>query len=155
MAKHLSIKWDDEKDDALKTFVENNYDDWEIAEYFGLDCNYQIKKRRYQLGILRRPARGGHNVWSTEDIDYLRKTLHLTAQEVSQHLDKSKIAIEQKRSELGLKSTSRRRWQPWELQLMKEKYPARGAQYIAAKTGWYKSAIWAKACQLGLVREKR
>lgn len=151
MPKHF--KWDEERDDELRTLFTNAYSDDEIADYFGLEAIDSIVRRRLKLRLLRRGPHGS-TPWTKQQIKLLHETLHLSAEDAAQKTGKSINAIYAKRRELGLKSTYYKRWTPEQVQLLRELYPTYGSRLAAAKIKMPVKYVQVKAYNIGLRRER-
>ena len=148
----MYFQWTEERDDALKTLFENEYSDEEIADYFEIESTHIVQRRRLKLGLRRSSYRSGQPPWSEEELRLLEETKHMRADKAADVIGRSRHAVLNMRREKGVSSTFYKRWEPWQLDILRRNYEEQGAQYVAKETGVPLNKVWSKACTEGLRR---
>lgn len=150
----MAKRWTEEDIDALKVYFENDYDDEEIAEALGFTYVGTVSKKRRELKLFRRTR---ESIWDDRRLGTLLDPANRGRSNVEigmqLHLDPS--TVYKKRKELGLPTSTLRRWTQEEIQLLRDHYPAKGLAYVAKLVGREQKAVEYKAGVLGVRREGR
>ena len=101
MPRRSVIDWDDPRnDESLRTYWENGYADWEIADAMEVESYEAIRYRRRQLGLVKRR---GYYRWPHKDRVLLQDNLHLTNKELAELLGKTINSVIQYKKDKGMK----------------------------------------------------
>ncbi|WP_462319949.1 SANT/Myb-like DNA-binding domain-containing protein [Halochromatium sp.] len=141
--------WTPAEDIELKRLFHQGLSDNAIAKAMGRHSAEAIERRRWMLGLLRRRK----TLWTPQNLQALYDNQHLSSTQLSQKLKIHPTNIHKKRKELGLPTSTQRRWTADEIALLRQHYPTQGARYIANRTQWTPHDVQCKACALGIRRQ--
>ena len=147
------MRWSSDQIKALKTYFYHDYTDEEIADALGFDDVRVVIRKRLSLGMKRSELRGGHPIWAEVELELVRTRPDLRAEDLAKITGRSRMAVEAKRAELGIKSRYYTRWRPEELEVLMREYPPKGSRHVARLIGKTPRQVQTKASAYGLKRE--
>lgn len=147
-------------DDDIK-FINEHYKsmtDKEIAEALGkkLLSADSIKQKRLKLGIWKRPQSIGlARKWTLEEERFLAENFDkLTDVKLGKKVNRSRLAILQKRNRMKLIKPKERNWSRKEEQFLRENYLKMSDVELAKKLGRARTTVCSKRIRMNLLKSR-
>lgn len=144
------MKWTEELYDAVKTYFENGYSDWEIADALDLEDARQVRNARSKLGLKK-----SHGYkWTDAMIDELKSPefANKTNKELAAHFGVHATTVHRKRLKLGLQTSTQHMWTAEEENFLRENWHKMRPIDIARKLNQSPNLVSGKATHMGLKR---